>query len=49
MRYGEFTYELFSIIMEVSNGKTKEEIRFYMLHQANKRIVASVSKHMNEP
>ena len=26
MRYGEFTYELFSIIMEVSNGKTKEEI-----------------------
>ena len=30
-------------------GKTKEEIRFYMLHQANKRIVASVSKHMNEP
>ena len=27
----------------------KEEIRFYMLHQANKRIVASVSKHMNEP
>ena len=31
------------------DGKTKEEIRFYMLHQANKRIVASVSKHMNEP
>ena len=29
--------------------KTKEEIRFYMLHQANKRIVASVAKHMNEP
>ena len=26
MRYGEFTYELFSIIMEVSNEKTKEEI-----------------------
>ena len=33
----------------LDNGKTKEEIRFYMLHQANKRIVASVSKHMNEP
>ena len=29
--------------------ENKEEIRFYMLHQANKRIVASVSKHMNEP
>jgi len=26
MRYGEFTYELLSIIMEVSNEKTKEEI-----------------------
>ena len=39
------------VIMEVLEkaGKTKEEIRFYMLHQANKRIVASVSKHMNEP
>ena len=33
----------------LDEGKTKEEIRFYMLHQANKRIVASVSKHMNEP
>ena len=39
------------VIMEVLEkvGKTKEEIRFYMLHQANKRIVASVAKHMNEP
>ena len=26
MRYGEFTYELFSIIMEVSNEKTKENL-----------------------
>ncbi len=30
-------------------GKTKEEIRFYILHQANQRIVSSVSKHMKEP
>ena len=28
MRYGEFTYELFSIIMEVNNGKTKEEKKY---------------------
>ena len=27
MRYGEFTYELLSIIMEVSNEKTKEKSR----------------------
>ena len=39
------------VIMEVLEkaGKTKEEIRFYMLHQANQRIVSSVSKHMKEP
>ena len=30
-------------------GKTKEEIRYYMLHQANSRIVSSVAKHMKEP
>lgn len=30
-------------------GKTKEEIRYYMLHQANFRIVSSVAKHMKEP
>lgn len=30
-------------------GKTKEEIRYYMLHQANLRIVSSVAKHMKEP
>ena len=27
----------------------KEEIRYYMLHQANSRIVSSVAKHMKEP
>lgn len=27
MRYGEFTYELFSIIMEVSNEKQKKKSR----------------------
>ena len=39
------------VIFEVLEkaGKTKEEIRFYMLHQANQRIVSSVAKHMNEP
>ena len=30
-------------------GKNKEEIRYYMLHQANQRIVSSVAKHMKEP
>ena len=30
-------------------GKTKDEIRYYMLHQANLRIVSSVAKHMKEP
>lgn len=30
-------------------GKMKEEIRYYMLHQANQRIVSSVAKHMKEP
>lgn len=39
------------VIQEVleKSGKTKEEIRFYILHQANQRIVSSVSKHMKEP
>lgn len=39
------------VILEVLEkaGKTKEEIRFYMLHQANQRIVSSVAKHMQEP
>ena len=39
------------VIQEVLEkaGKTKEEIRFYILHQANQRIVSSVSKHMKEP
>ena len=39
------------VIFEVLEkaGKTKEEIRFYMLHQANQRIVSSVAKHMKEP
>lgn len=30
-------------------GKTKDEIRYYMLHQANQRIVSAVAKHMKEP
>ena len=39
------------VIQEVLEqaGKTKEEIRYYMLHQANSRIVSSVAKHMKEP
>lgn len=39
------------VIQEVLDraGKTKEEIRYYMLHQANQRIVSSVAKHMKEP
>ncbi|MGO4946360.1 beta-ketoacyl-ACP synthase III [Blautia sp. Sow4_E7] len=39
------------VIFEVLEkaGKTKDEIRFYMLHQANQRIVSSVAKHMKEP
>lgn len=39
------------VIQEVleKSGKTKEEIRYYILHQANQRIVSSVSKHMKEP
>lgn len=39
------------VILEVLEkaGKTKEEIRYYMLHQANQRIVSSVAKHMKEP
>lgn len=39
------------VIQEVLEkaGKTKEEIRFYILHQANQRIVSSVSKNMKEP
>ena len=42
-------YEAAADILVATDGKTKEEIRFYMLHQATKRIVASVAKHMNEP
>ena len=39
------------VIQEVLEqaGKSKEEIRYYMLHQANSRIVSSVAKHMKEP
>ena len=44
MRYGEFTYELFSIIMEVSNGKTKEEeIIDYMNSQLEPGLQGMVS------
>lgn len=31
------------------NGVRPEEIRYYILHQANKRIVEAVAKHMGEP
>ena len=39
------------VISEVLNkaGKNKDEIRYYILHQANQRIVSSVAKHMKEP
>lgn len=39
------------VIQEVLDkaGKTREEICYYMLHQANQRIVSSVAKHMKEP
>ncbi len=30
-------------------GKNKEDITYYILHQANLRIVSSVAKHMKEP
>ena len=29
-------------------GKNKEDITYYILHQANLRIVSSVAKHMKE-
>ena len=31
------------------NGLTKEDIDLYVLHQANRRIVESVAKRMEEP
>lgn len=39
------------VIQEVmkKSGKNKEDIRYYMLHQANQRIVSSVAKHLKEP
>ena len=39
------------VISEVLNkaGKNKDEIRYYILHQANQRIVSSVANHMKEP
>lgn len=39
------------VIEEVlaGNGIVKDEIKFYILHQANKRIVESVAKHLGEP
>ena len=44
MSSGEFTYELFSIIMEVSNGKTKEEeIIDYMNSQLEPGLQGMVS------
>ena len=38
------------VIQEVLKkaGKNKEDIRYYMLHQANQRIVFSVAKHLKE-
>ena len=38
------------VIVELlnKNGLKKEDIKYYILHQANKRIVEAVAKHLNE-
>lgn len=39
------------VITEVleKNGKKTKEIRYYLLHQANRRIIEAVARHLGEP